>query len=176
VDTPVDHLAYCPKCGARHSERGPHDPAQPFRCASCGFTLFFNVASAVAAIIVREDGRALFIRRAKEPARGMLAMPGGFVDVGESAEEALEREVREEVGLEVSGLEYVGSHANRYPYAGVTYTTLDLFYKGTVADPDCAIALDAVDSIVWDDPMTVDLDQIAFPSMRYALRRYRRAR
>jgi NAD+ diphosphatase len=103
-------------------------------------------------------------------------MPGGFVDVGESAEEALEREVREEVGLEVSGLEYVGSHANRYPYAGVTYTTLDLFYRGTVADPDRAIALDAVDSIVWDDPMTVDLDQIAFPSMRYALRRYRRAR
>ena len=134
---------------------------------------YFNAASAVAAILVRDDGRALFIRRAKEPGKGKLGMPGGFVDPGEAAEEALTREVREEVGLEVQALTYLSSHANRYPYAGVTYTTLDLFYTGSVTDPQRAAALDAVESLVWADPRTVDLDEIAFESMRQALERYR---
>jgi mutator protein MutT len=172
VDTPVTHFTQCPRCGVR--QPAAPDPVGPFRCVACGFTLYFNAASAVAAILVRDDGRALFIRRAKEPGKGKLGMPGGFVDPGETAEEALTREVREEVGLEVNALEYLSSHANQYPYSGVTYTTLDLFYTASVKDPQRAAALDAVESLVWADPRTVDLDQIAFDSMRQALERYRR--
>jgi ADP-ribose pyrophosphatase YjhB (NUDIX family) len=140
---------------------------------SCRFTLFFNAASAVAGILVRSDGYALFIRRAKDPGKGRLGMPGGFVDAGESAERALIREIREEVGLEVRELRYLSSHPNLYAYADVTYTTLDLFYTATVSDPQHAIPLDAVESLVWADPLTVDLEEIAFDSMREALIRYR---
>jgi ADP-ribose pyrophosphatase YjhB (NUDIX family) len=167
----LDHFAHCPRCAARATrtagERGP------FRCRACGFVLFVNAASAVAALLVREDGLALFIERAKDPGKGQLGMPGGFVDAGESAEEALAREVLEEVGLEIAPLEYLSSHANHYFYAGVTYTTLDLFYTGHVPDPARARALDAVDGIQWLDPLTVDRDAIAFHSMRQALAVYR---
>jgi ADP-ribose pyrophosphatase YjhB (NUDIX family) len=140
---------------------------------SCPFTLFFNAASAVAGILVRSDGHVLFIRRAKDPAKGRLGLPGGFVDAGESAEGALIREIREEVGLDVAGLRYLSSHPNLYVYADVTYTTLDLFYTATVSDPQRAVALDAVESLVWADPLTLDLEEIAFDSMREALIRYR---
>jgi ADP-ribose pyrophosphatase YjhB (NUDIX family) len=165
----IRHLVYCGSCGAR-SASSATDPGGPFRCATCGFTLFFNSASAVAAIIERPDGRALFVRRAKDPGKGKLGMPGGFVDAGESGEQALLREVREEVGLELKELRYLTSHANRYFYAGVTYHTLDLFYTGRADDPDAAAALDAVDAIEWLDPRTVALEEIAFDSMRAALR------
>jgi ADP-ribose pyrophosphatase YjhB (NUDIX family) len=148
----------------------------PFHCSACGFTLYFNAASAVAVIVVRDDGRALFVRRAKDPAKGKLGMPGGFVDAGESAEEALAREVREEVGLEGVTATYLCSYPNWYVYAGVTYTTLDVFFTGSVPDPDRAVALDAVDGIVWADPLTIDLEEIAFDSMRQALNRYRAGR
>ena len=84
--------------------------------------------------------------------------------------------MREEVGLELRELRYVGSHANLYVYGGVTYTTLDLFFSASAADPDQARALDAVESLVWGDPLTIDLDEIAFESMREALRAYRRLR
>jgi ADP-ribose pyrophosphatase YjhB (NUDIX family) len=157
----------------RQREEARRDGGGPFRCHECGFTLFFNAAGAVAVLLVRDDGRVLLTRRAKDPARGKLGMPGGFVDAGESAEQALAREVREEVGLEILRLRYLTSHANRYAYAGVTYTTLDLFYTGTATHPERATPLDAVESLVWADPLTIDLDEIAFDSMRAALRRYR---
>lgn len=165
----IRHLAYCGHCGAEAPGQ-PDRPGGPFRCAACGFTLFFNAAGAVGAIIRRPDGRALFIRRALEPARGKLGLPGGFVDPGENAEEALVREVREEVGLEVRNLQYLNSHANRYLFDGVTYHTLDLFYTGHVDEPDQAAPLDAVAAVEWLDPITVPLDEIAFDSMRAALR------
>jgi ADP-ribose pyrophosphatase YjhB (NUDIX family) len=166
-------FAFCPRCAApNRSADAP--PAGPFRCTSCGFVLFFNAASAVAALVLRtDDKRALFIRRAKNPARGKLALPGGFVDPDESAEAALLREVREEVGLDLYGLAYLGSYPNEYEYAEVTYFTLDLFFSGTATDPARASALDAVESVAWLDPAAVSLDDIAFPSMRAALEAYR---
>jgi NAD+ diphosphatase len=170
---PLTHFAHCPRCGTRRPDAERADVGGPFRCGACGFTLYFNAASAVAAILVRPDGDALFIRRAKDPGKGRLGMPGGFVDAGESAEGALTREIREEVGLEVAGLRYLSSHPNLYVYADVTYTTLDLFYTALVRDPERAVALDAVESLVWADPLTVDLEEIAFESMREALIRYR---
>jgi ADP-ribose pyrophosphatase YjhB (NUDIX family) len=173
MEPPLSHFAFCPRCGARQPDDRPRDANRPFRCAACGFTLYFNAASAVAVLITRADGRVLFTRRARDPARGRLGMPGGFVDAGETAEDALVREVREEVGLEVVAPRYFGSHANRYVYGDVTYTTLDLFFTASAADPDRARALDAVESLVWGDPLTIDLDEIAFESMREALRGYR---
>jgi NAD+ diphosphatase len=163
-------FAYCPRCGAPTTDA---PPSGPFRCGTCGFTLFFNTASAVSGLILRQDGRALFIQRAKDPAKGQLGMAGGFVDVGESAEAALRREVREEVGLEVVRMVYLASNGNDYLFAGITYRTLDICYVTTVRDSEAAAPLDSVDSIVWIDPMTVDLDVIAFESMRQALRLFR---
>jgi ADP-ribose pyrophosphatase YjhB (NUDIX family) len=174
MQPPLSHFAFCPRCGARQPDDRPRDLLRPFRCCHCGFTLFFNAAAAVAALIGRADGSMLFVRRAREPARGRLGMPGGFVDAGETAETALAREVREEVGLEVQDLQYLGSHANQYVYSEVTYTTLDLFFTALAANPDRARPLDGVESLVWGDPLTIDLDEIAFDSMREALREYRR--
>lgn len=166
---PVEHFSHCPRCGRAAQ---PTAPDSPFRCAACGFTLFFNAASAVAALVERADGRVLFIRRAKNPGRGLLGLPGGFVDPGESAEEALRREVREEVGIELERVTYLTSHANEYLYAEVTYSTLDLFYVARTADPDRAQPLDAVDGVEWADPALVAPESIAFASMRRAIADY----
>ena len=165
----IRHLAYCGRCGAQApgqtDERGG-----PFRCGACGFTLFFNAAGAVAAVIRRPDGAVLFVRREKDPAKGTLGLPGGFIDPGESAEEALSREIREEVGLDLRDVQYLCSHANRYLFSGVTYHTVDLFYTAQADDSHQAKALDAVAAVEWLHPAAVPAEEIAFESMRAALR------
>jgi ADP-ribose pyrophosphatase YjhB (NUDIX family) len=145
-------------------------PRSPFRCAACGFTLFFNAAIATAVFIRRADGRVLFIRRARDPGKGLLAPPGGFVDIGERAEDAVRREVREEVGLELAAVEFLGSFPNAYLYREVTYPVLDFFFTAVAVRPEAARSLDDVAGLAWLDPGSeVAPEQLAFPSMRQAL-------
>jgi ADP-ribose pyrophosphatase YjhB (NUDIX family) len=131
--------------------------------------LYFSAAIATAAFVRREDGRVLFIRRAKEPGRGKLAPPGGFVDIGETAEAAVARELREEVGLELSDLTFLCSHPNEYPYGGVTYPVLDFFFTARARVSAAARALDDVESFEWLEPERVSPEDMAFTSMKEAL-------
>ncbi len=114
---------YCPKCGAAAMRVVG---LKLLRCEACGFELYLNPAAAVAGVIVDGQGRMVVLVRGKEPGQGRWDLPGGFVDPGDTAEEAIRREVREEVGLEVTAVRYLGSWPNVYEYGGVRYRTLDL--------------------------------------------------
>ena len=167
--TPQDIFEHCPHCGTK---RSPEGPRQPFACAACGFHYYFNPCLAVAAILLGPDDRALFIRRAQEPAKGRLAIPGGFVDIGETAETAMRREIKEEVNLEVGPLEFLLSATNEYDYRGVVYPVLDLAFVCRAASLEPLAALDGVESYCWEHPARVDPEEIAFPSIRAALAAY----
>ena len=95
---PLDIFGYCPRCG-----KGGFaiNDFKSKRCSGCGFTLYFNAIAAAVAVIVNEKGELLVSRRAKEPAKGTLDLPGGFIDRFETGEEGLAREVLEEIGLRV---------------------------------------------------------------------------
>ena len=145
---------------------------QPLACGACGFSFYLNTTCATAAFLRRPDGKVLFIRRAKEPARGKLAIPGGFVDAGETAEDGLRREFMEEVGLRIGEIVFLCSHPNQYHYKGLTYPVLDFFFTARSAGDEKPESLDAVESFCWLDPAAVKPEEMAFPSMVYALAVY----
>jgi ADP-ribose pyrophosphatase YjhB (NUDIX family) len=163
---PSEIFRFCPRCGA---PRAAENVGQiPLRCA-CNFTLFFNPTVAAAAWVHDPAGRILLIRRAKEPAAGKLGIPGGFLDIGETAEEGLRREVREEVGLEIDGIRFLMSCPNMYLYREVTYPVVDLVFTARAIQPENAKPLDGVAGIEWKFPTGVDPEELAFPSMRASL-------
>lgn len=164
--SPQEIFQFCPKCGER---READAPPQPFVCRACGFHFYFNPCLAVAAILLGPDDRALFIRRAHEPAKGKLAVPGGFVDIGETAEMAMRREIKEEVNLEVGPLEFLVTATNQYDFRGVVYPVLDIAFVCRAISLEGIAALDGVESYCWLNPAEVSLDEIAFPSIRAAL-------
>jgi ADP-ribose pyrophosphatase YjhB (NUDIX family) len=164
-----DQFRFCPHCGRKGILLHPD---HALRCDNCGFVLYLNVATAVGAIIVDEQGRVLLLRRAQDPAKGKLGPPGGFLNHGENAEDALIREVKEETNLEVTSLRYLCSCPNYYPYKGILYTTTDLYYVCTVRSLDTLKALDEVDSCVLLPPNEIDPDQIAFASLTHALKAF----
>ncbi len=163
---PSTHFKHCPRCGEPAGERGID---APLICDFCGFTFFFNPCVAAAAIALREDGKALFIKRAKDPAKGKLAIPGGFVDIGETAEQALRREFKEEVNVKLGDIHYLSAHPNNYVYRDVAYPVLDFFFTAGIMDAQNVAALDDVDAFLWLDPREVNPDDLAFPSIRNAL-------
>lgn len=167
---PFEKFRFCPSCGGAFPEGRA---SQPLRCGACGFTYYFNTTCATAALLVRGDGMALFIRRAKDPAKGKLAMPGGFIDEGETAEAGVRREFVEEVGFAPEQIDFLCSYPNSYFYKELTYPVLDFFFVARARGDEQPEALDGVASVHWMDPLTVDPDEIAFPSMRYALEVYR---
>jgi 8-oxo-dGTP diphosphatase len=63
-------------------------------------------------VICDKRGRVLLIRRKNEPFKGVYALPGGFVDIGETVEEACRREVLEETGLAVGALRLFGVYSD----------------------------------------------------------------
>jgi ADP-ribose pyrophosphatase YjhB (NUDIX family) len=89
-----DRFAHCTFCGARFT------PGQiwPRRCAACGETSYLN-PKPVAVAVLPVGGGLLVVRRGIPPARDTLALPGGYIEVGETWQEAAVRELREEVGV-----------------------------------------------------------------------------
>lgn len=116
---------YCPVCGSSHFVVNNEKSK---RCEHCGFVLYVNASAAVAVFIRNEKNELLVCRRAKDPEKGTLDLPGGFVDFDETAEQAAAREIKEELEGEVLALQYLFSLPNTYEYSGLTVPTLDLFY------------------------------------------------
>ena len=128
---PLDAYHFCPRCGSRLFV------VQDFkskRCSDCGFQVYMNAAASCVAIIRNAQGDVLVTRRARDPQKGTLDFPGGFVDMGEDIHKALKREVMEETNLEVTKSRYLFSIPNIYPYGGINVHSLDFFFSCQVAD------------------------------------------
>jgi len=164
----TEPITRCPRCGG---ESITWPSLKHFQCTGCGFVLYLNIAAAVG-VIMECRGKILFGVRKHEPMRGMLDLPGGFVDPGETAEQAARREVMEEVGVEIHGLRYLYSYPNSYPYRDMVYDTLDLIFLAQWDTPPVVRAADDLESVIWVPREAVELDKIGFGSLRKAVQRY----
>ena len=131
MEHPLSQFKYCPKCGSAHFDINNEKSK---RCADCGFVYYFNPSAATVALIMNERNELLVCRRAKDPAKGTLDLPGGFIDMAETGEEGVTREVKEETGMKVEKAEYLFSLPNIYVYSDFTVHTLDQFFRCSVTD------------------------------------------
>lgn len=161
----------CPICGGKNIRNVNN---RKWICADCGFDLYNNVAAAVGLVIQDADGKILFEKRAKEPRKGLLALPGGFVDPDESAEDACRRECMEETGVKPLELKYLCSFPNTYEYKKVTYKTCDLFFEA-VLPPDAKLVaqkgeVEGFERVLIKSPQDVDNTPLAFISANKTLK------
>ncbi|MFC1467844.1 NUDIX domain-containing protein [Verrucomicrobiota bacterium] len=165
----LDHTAFlhCPRCASK--EIASHE-GKAMKCPTCNFLYFHNCASAVAGIL-EYDAKIVLGVRARDPLKGMLDLPGGFVDYNESLEEALAREIHEELNIKPQAFTYFSSSHNEYEYRGVNYFCNVAFFRcrldslaGIRADDDFA-------DFQLFDPIEIPFDQVAFSSVRKALQK-----
>ncbi len=161
-------IKFCPSCGKPgiiwKSEN------QIF-CSACAFTMYLNTAAAVA-LILECKGKILLAKRAHNPAKGLLDLPGGFIDIGESLEAGAAREAYEELGIKIDTFDYLFSFPNTYPFKNLLYNTCDLFLKASFDAEPIIKPADDVASIIWQKPEDINFDNIAFNSIRRGLKKY----
>lgn len=123
---PLNVLRFCPKCG---SPEFVISGERSLKCKSCSFHFYINASAAVAALVTDGNGKLMLVTRGVEPDYGKLDLPGGFVDHLESVEEAVERELLEELGMKVKTMKYLGSAPNEYIFSGFSVFTIDMAFE-----------------------------------------------
>ncbi len=124
---------YCPQCAGPLEERRLRDEQLPQPvCTRCGRVLWQNPKPTASGLITRQQRRrgpveVLLVRRARPPRQGCWDCPGGYVDPDEHPEDALRRELREELGVRATIGALVGIYMDRYGDEGES--TLNIYYR-----------------------------------------------
>lgn len=105
----LEDVKFCPRCASEATIRYPRS----ITCPTCGYGAFYNPKPVACAITTNQDNEILLLKRGFQPNRGKWSMPGGFVDLGESVEDAAIRETKEEMNLEINLTNLVGVYSRR---------------------------------------------------------------
>jgi NAD+ diphosphatase len=127
---------FCGRCGNETEDAAPE---RARRCAACGHLAFPRLSPAVIVLVRR--GREMLLARGRAFAGPFYSVLAGFVDPGESLEEAVAREIREEVGIEVTAIRYFGSQSWPFPHSLMIGFTAE--YAGGEITVDEAEIVDA---------------------------------
>jgi 8-oxo-dGTP diphosphatase len=153
----LEDVGFCPRCGGTAEVDYPRS----LRCTRCDYIAFYNPKPVGCAVPRDGDGRVWLARRGHEPGIGMWSMPGGFVDLGETVESAILRELAEELCVEAT----IGALVGVYSRADdrVVVIVFEAWIAGTPRATDEApeVAAFTAADLPWDE--------LAFPSDRAAL-------
>jgi ADP-ribose pyrophosphatase YjhB (NUDIX family) len=149
---------FCPRCAQ------PAEVAYPrsISCPHCGYGAYYNPKPVAAAIPVTANGEIILLRRAFDPGMDLWTFPGGFVDLGESVEDAAHREVREELGIAIELGPLVGVYSRTD-----NQIVLIVFAARTTERPRTT---EEASEVATFDRTAIPWDQLAFWSTRDALR------
>ncbi|HOJ32519.1 MAG TPA: NUDIX domain-containing protein [Candidatus Hydrogenedentes bacterium] len=107
---------YCPQCGNLLKMCFDGENQRPF-CETCVRFYYFNPVPATCCFVLKGD-ELLLVQRAIEPCRGQWTLPGGFMELGETAEEGALRELYEETNIVGRRLRLVGTNTQNSKYSG----------------------------------------------------------
>jgi ADP-ribose pyrophosphatase YjhB (NUDIX family) len=143
----------------------PGDTHERDVCTSCGFIHYVN-PKIVTGSVVRHDGGLLLCRRAIEPRIGFWTLPAGFMEVGETAEQAAIREAREEANAAI----VIDRLLAVYTIARIAQ--VQIMYLAHLVEPRFSPGPESLEVRLmrWDE---IPWDELAFPSVHWALEQYR---
>jgi ADP-ribose pyrophosphatase YjhB (NUDIX family) len=154
----LEDAGFCPRCGKAATVNFPRS----LHCPSCGYAAFYNPKPVGCAIAREADGRVWLARRGLDPGRGRWSMPGGFVDLGETVQGAIARELEEELSVEADVGALVGV------YSRTDSSVLIIVYEATLRGTPRPTA-EATEVRAFA-PAEIPWDELAFSTDAAALR------
>ncbi|MDP4011480.1 MAG: NUDIX domain-containing protein [Candidatus Roizmanbacteria bacterium] len=161
---------YCPKCGSRLEKIPPN----LLTCTNCNLHLYVNPKPTTAILLINQKDEILFVVRKNDPKKGMLDLPGGFVDINETLEDGMVREIEEELGITISSkdLTYLGSSVDEYSYGNIDGRTINAMYRAELPENSSIVPADDVEDFLFISPKNIPYDKLAFQGMKDFLKEY----
>ena len=156
---------FCPICGESLESRDDGESPRP-HCERCHRFYYLNPVPAACCVVSDGQGKVLFVQRAVEPAKGLWSLPGGFVELGETTEEAALRELEEETGLRGRGARLFCVSTQQSPISGAVVV---LGYRLDGWEGDMEARSDAMDVGLFG---AVERPPLAFQAHRELLAAY----
>ena len=158
-------MNYCPSCAAPVEQRIPEGDHLPRSvCTACG-TIHYRNPKLVTGCVPEHEGRILICRRAIEPRRGYWTIPAGFMEVGETLQQAAARECEEEAlaRVEIGNLCAIVHvlHAEQ----------VHVMWRARLVDPAYGVGVESLETVLCEE-RDVPWPEIAFASVEFCLRRY----
>lgn len=158
---------FCCICGGKLERKGK----SLLICKTCGQHHYFNPRPCNAAILTNSKGEILLVKRKFEPKKEYWDLPGGFIDLFETAEQSLVRELEEELGITLRDFSYLGSFYDTYRYQNITYPTLGFVYVGRLDTQKLESRAD-VSELKFFKPEMIPFAKIAFESIKQPIRQF----
>jgi ADP-ribose pyrophosphatase YjhB (NUDIX family) len=154
----LDGARFCPRCAAEATVAFPRS----LTCDACGYQALWSPEPVAAAIPRDEDGRIWLLRRAHHEGAGHWTFPGGYVELGESVEDAARRETREEMEIDVDLGPLIGVYSS-----GEERVVLVVYAARALGVPR---ETDEATEVHAFAPADIPWDELAFWSTTRALR------
>ena len=141
----MEAKTFCPYCGEKVIEKSFGERNHCY-CQKCDIIHYENPLPAVAALVLNQKDQLLLVKRSVEPAKGKWCLPGGFIEIDESIEEAVLRELEEETGIkgEIEGL------IDFFSQKGLHYRAILIFgYKVKMLGGEVKAGDDAQDAVFF---------------------------
>lgn len=158
-------MIYCSNCGARVTERIPEGDNRPRHVCDACATIHYQNPKIVAGCIPVMENRVLLCKRAIEPRYGLWTLPAGFMENGESTEQAAARETWEEACGKVDDLALYGVFS--IPHINQVY----MMFRARLASEDFGPGDESLDVRLHEEH-EIPWDTLAFPVVRLTLARY----
>lgn len=159
--------SYCPNCG---SKRLKQVTQQLQKCSACDTSHYFNQRPCVGALIV-QNKKMLLAKRTAMPYKGWWDIPGGFMDIDETPQEAISREVKEELGLHIEIQRFINFYPDTYNYKGVIVPLLSIYFSCGLKGNQKIELSDELNAYNWF-PLHDLPPNIAFKNARQAIEDY----
>ncbi|GHT51337.1 hypothetical protein FACS1894102_7240 [Spirochaetia bacterium] len=139
--------------------------------------MYYHNTVAAAGIIISTGSEIVLQVRAKDPSKGLLGVPGGFIEPGEGIVEGLRRECIEELDWDPgANCTFFASFPNVYPYKNILYNVCDMFFTVTVPNlkpQDFKLDKNESSAVKFIRPQDIKPQELAFDSTRKVIEAYK---
>lgn len=158
---------HCFRCGNKLTKKRYN----LYECPKCSYDHFINPYPTTSVIIINQKEELMLVKRKYPPRKGYWDLPGGFIDIKETGEEGVKREIKEELGIQLDKVFYIGSYPDKYFFQGFNMDTITLSFYSKISNQEIKVS-DDITGFSFFNKNKIPYNKLAFKNLSISIKEY----